>query len=616
MFGDAILNMLGNEDPRRKIMDQLLGSTAGAPAQPPAGGATPAAAGTGAGTTAPASPAAQPTAPAQEPRSDVYNSPPDLSALYSDLMKREEKSRRIDTGIGLIAAGLAHPENRAGIMQMMSGGGGGGSSGGDMLESIMGMRTQQAELASKAQQRAMVPGIAQRMGIDPQTAMMLFEQGKLADVISGQLDPENTQVVTRADGSIALVSKQDGRVIQEIGGKEAVNLETETVTRADGSIALINTQTGAVLQEIGAAEVNDPNNEVVTRADGSIALLNKNDGSIVSEIGAPKVKDRRTQVVQNANGRDVLMDLDTGDVIAEINPEDAKRDFTTVSMADGRTALIDKATAETIRIVGEPRVNTTADTINLDRVNREREAAGQPPISMEEWKTTQNKQTRPETNFNIDNNEIGKEFASTYVDDFASAQSSVNTISSIGQAWNQINSDAGIISGDLTAPVRLEGRKLLASVFGIDDAAAENTEAFQSSMRQVVLPLVKELGTGNSISNADREFIEKSVGANIQLTQGAVRKILAILEKGSRNKIIRYNREIDKLNAESVAAGEGKTGARLVQVPEPSSSFIASIPAGAIEELRKDQDPNARADFDSVFGLGMADYFLGASSGQ
>jgi len=131
MFGSAILDMLGVQDPRRQVMQQALGG---------GGGTVPATPGT------PGAPT--PGTPAQP---EAYTTPPQLLELYDSLMSRSTRERRIDNGIGLIASSFAQPENRGSIMQAASGGG--YESPSDIFSLITGLQEQQ-QAAMKAEQRA------------------------------------------------------------------------------------------------------------------------------------------------------------------------------------------------------------------------------------------------------------------------------------------------------------------------------------------------------------------------------------------------------------------------------------------------------------------------------
>src|SRR5690242_11146231 len=194
-IGDLFFALAGKPDPRQQLMQALAGGAAAADTSgtPAPAVSTPQAAGMDAGMAAPAAPAAAtPSTP------EAYKSPPDLSKLYMDLLKREDANRQIDRGIGLIGAAFAHPEHKASILSAMgvgSGGSGSGErSGGDLLSSVVSLEKLQNGLMAQAQMRAALPSIAKRYNMDIDTVKYLFNSGKLDDVIN-ELQKPNKQIV-------------------------------------------------------------------------------------------------------------------------------------------------------------------------------------------------------------------------------------------------------------------------------------------------------------------------------------------------------------------------------------------------------------------------------------
>lgn len=202
MFGNRILELLGQQDPRLQLL---------------------AAAGGGSGTPAGAEGAPGTGAPAQPQEARAYQSPQDLQSLYSELMKRARKEQLIDRGIGLIGASIAHPENRAGILSMFSGGGG-EEDAGSFIQSIMKMQQDQQAIAQKAAQRAAVPAIAAQYGLDVTTAQYLFDTGKLDSVIA-ELEKPDRQVVQGADGKSYIVDKATGTISEGLGPEKQREIE-------------------------------------------------------------------------------------------------------------------------------------------------------------------------------------------------------------------------------------------------------------------------------------------------------------------------------------------------------------------------------------------------------
>src|SRR5690242_12157153 len=110
------------------------------------------------------------------PEAAAYKSPQDLLSLYMQIQDRDQRNASIDRGIGLIGASLAFPENRPGIMAAfnrdMS------SDPADLISNVMKLQASTAATSQKAAQRASVPAIATQYGLDPATAMYLFDTGK------------------------------------------------------------------------------------------------------------------------------------------------------------------------------------------------------------------------------------------------------------------------------------------------------------------------------------------------------------------------------------------------------------------------------------------------------
>jgi hypothetical protein len=80
---------------------------------------------------------------------------------------------------------------------------------------------------------------------------------------------------------------------------------------------------------------------------------------------------------------------------------------------------------------------------------------------------------------------------------------------------------------------------------GMADASA-NSQAFAATMAGSVGQLIKQFGAGTGLSDADREYAKQMAGGKITLDEKAIRKILDINERASRNVIIAHNKSIDK----------------------------------------------------------------------
>jgi hypothetical protein len=115
----------------------------------------------------------------------------------------------------------------------------------------------------------------------------------------------------------------------------------------------------------------------------------------------------------------------------------------------------------------------------------------------------------------------------------------------INRAREQLDAPGGIFSG-AGADVRLKVAKV-AEFLGVPNAdKIANTEAFGSAIGTRVLSLVKGLGAGTGISNADRDFAAAMAGGNIKLDEQSIRKILDIGERAARARIDQHNGLADR----------------------------------------------------------------------
>jgi len=117
-------------------------------------------------------------------------------------------------------------------------------------------------------------------------------------------------------------------------------------------------------------------------------------------------------------------------------------------------------------------------------------------------------------------------------------------IQSIHRARSQLDAPGGIFSGT-AADTRLKLAKV-AEFLGVPDAGKiVNSEAFGSAIGSRVLALVKNLGSGTAISNADRDFAAAMAGGNLKLDEKSIRRILDIGEKAARVRIQQHNDLVD-----------------------------------------------------------------------
>jgi len=103
--------------------------------------------------------------------------------------------------------------------------------------------------------------------------------------------------------------------------------------------------------------------------------------------------------------------------------------------------------------------------------------------------------------------------------------------------------EGNVITGAGAEP-RLALAKGLA-LFGISSDNVSNTEVLRAQLAQPVFALVKQLGSGSGISNADLDFSKKAAGGEIALDSKTIARLVDIGERASKLSIESYR---DRLN--------------------------------------------------------------------
>lgn len=175
---------------------------------------------------------------------------------------------------------------------------------------------------------------------------------------------------------------------------------------------------------------------------------------------------------------------------------------------------------------------------------------------------------RPVTTINTGDNVTEKLVAERLFADRDTAVAAQRALPSYDEAEKILKSGKAI-TGTL-AEARLTVAKAL-SPFGINQDNAANTEVLRAQLAIPVLSLVKQLGSGAGISNADRDFAEKAAGGSITLTPQAILRLTEIGRKASKSAISNYNERLDRVYPE---ADEGTSRLRRALVlPSSSSRF-------------------------------------------
>jgi len=148
------------------------------------------------------------------------------------------------------------------------------------------------------------------------------------------------------------------------------------------------------------------------------------------------------------------------------------------------------------------------------------------------------------------------------------ARGAALALPAFAEASNALNSGNIILGAG--ADLRL-GLSKIGAYFGLDPSAAENTETFRAAMAPTVLALVKGLGAGTAISNADREFAEKAAGGNISLEEGAVARLIDIGKRAAEYKVSQHNKMIDQVYPEGTPETGQVRSLFRVDVPQYSN---------------------------------------------
>jgi hypothetical protein len=185
-----------------------------------------------------------------------------------------------------------------------------------------------------------------------------------------------------------------------------------------------------------------------------------------------------------------------------------------------------------------------------------------------------------------------------------SARSAVSGLRALQEAKSAL--EGGIISGAFADNV-LALQKIGASFGVVDPTAIQNTETFRSAIAPQVAAMIKATVGSAQLSNADREFAEKAAGGNINLDEGTIKRLVDIMERGSRASVESH---LDRLNAVYPETPEGtyrrERALFNVSVPEPvgavpGSGSPGTPPAPAGSTPAQPQGAALPPDLQSIF---------------
>lgn len=193
----------------------------------------------------------------------------------------------------------------------------------------------------------------------------------------------------RADGSSARYNSKN-ELIKELS---PAKVERSIIKAADDSNVLV--ENGKV---VGTITEGDPHKGdfTVTRADGSAARFNT-DGKVISELSPAKVD----RVFRDGPDGSTVM-IEDGVVKGTVIEGDPRKGDYTVEGSDGSRLRYDKNN-NLVKTLTGPKVLNAEDKDKLADINKERAAAGQKPMTVEEFQTAFKKTG---TSINIDNNGV------------------------------------------------------------------------------------------------------------------------------------------------------------------------------------------------------------------
>jgi len=180
----------------------------------------------------------------QPPQPQAYTTQPDLAQTYLQLMQRAQANQQINSGMGLLAAGLSHNQQNREIMvnsmsqlnnaQAASGIGGAGGLG-DLGKLIQTQR----EMAMQNYMLNHIKEGAASLGITPDQYLTGYMTGKLGDIESNIIQQQHLEAspkykadIAEAQARTALSQGQAGAIPSTIAKTQADTAEAQARTGA------------------------------------------------------------------------------------------------------------------------------------------------------------------------------------------------------------------------------------------------------------------------------------------------------------------------------------------------------------------------------------------------
>jgi hypothetical protein len=262
--------------------------------------------------------------------------------MYLSLMRQSQNAAAMDSGLTMIAAGLTpHAATRAALIGASgSSSGRGGITGAD----IVNMQKAQTEAQLRQVRQAAKAGLMKQYGLDAATVDYLDANNKLDEVLANR---NQMQVIEDNKDGSKHVYTNDGRHIATVGSAKPE--EGQFVDGPNGPVLMSKRGSGAMAPPVGA---KPEEGQFVDGPNGPVLMSKRGTGPMDKPVG----KKLETQVVKNdATGEQKLVNKDTGETIQQITPP------------------------------RQPGDAVHPDDDALFKINTERNAAGQPVMSMEEF---------------------------------------------------------------------------------------------------------------------------------------------------------------------------------------------------------------------------------------
>jgi len=147
----------------------------------------------------------------------AYQSPPDLSNMYLELMRKSQNAAALDGAVNMAAAAFSkYPENRASLLR---GVGAGSGAGGITSSDLINLQKQdQANRDSLVLQQAL-PSLIKQYKFTPAQIESLRVTGQLGDVLKTYSTEQLGKVEDKATGQHILFNQRTGKQVGTLGGE-------------------------------------------------------------------------------------------------------------------------------------------------------------------------------------------------------------------------------------------------------------------------------------------------------------------------------------------------------------------------------------------------------------